>query len=123
MYFSEWGIVVNDVSSLNYAINLITLHNSSFSDTSKRLIAYSVFDFNDNLYMVVGNGGDPTLTSTFFSVNNDELTMYYPEPCQITHKKPEWWYKETGKEYLWNPETEQRSPDCPDYPPTSIFDL
>lgn len=114
MYFSEWGIIINDANSLEYAINLVNLHNTSFLDPSKRIVVYSVFCNQDNVYMMIGNGGDPTLTSAFFAANNDRLIIHYPL------KKPAWWDNESEREYIWNPD--RTSPDCPHFPnSTDIF--
>lgn len=115
MYFSEWGIKINNTESLVYAINLINLHNSSFTDPSKRIIAYSVFDYDGNIYMTVGNGGNSLLSTAFLSTNNDGLEIYYPL------KKPSWWNNEFGKEYLWSPD--RSLPDCSLFPSSDIFDL
>lgn len=115
MFFSEWGVMVNNEDALNYAINLITLHNSSYTEPLKRLVAYSVFDFEGNLYMIIGNGGNPTLSSAFLLANNDGLQIFYPA------KKPVWWGREAEREYLWNPD--RSLPDCPDFPTADIFNL
>ncbi len=114
MYFSEWGMTINNVELLDYTISLITLHNSSFIDSSKRLVVYSVFDYGGSFYMVIGNGGDSTLTSAFFAANNNGVVIHYPL------KKPTWWNKESEREYLWNPD--RSSPDCPDFPSHDIYD-
>jgi hypothetical protein len=114
MYFSEWGIRIDSDQSLYRCIDLINLHNSSFRDASKFLIAYTVFDYEGVLYITLGNGGDPMLSNAFLAANNNGLEIYY------SWNRPFWWNNESVKEIVW--ESDRSLPDNPEFPSIDIFD-